>query len=78
MAMAASQGRPAKGIPTAKTRKSEGPGSRIIRDQTHGSLGNEHHLVGEAVGLQQGLPCSVAQPLQFGSLRSKPALYRDW
>ena len=61
----------------AEACQGEWPAAGIIADQAHRSFGNEHHLVGEAIGLQQGLACAVAQPLQMGALGGENALQRN-
>jgi len=71
---AAHQATPADGITTAKTRQSERPGVGIVGDQAHRTFGDEHHLVGETVGLKQGLPGAIAQPLELGPLGLQHAL----
>jgi hypothetical protein len=48
----AHQPAPADGLTAEQTGQGEGSACRVFTDQAHGSFGDEHHLVGEPVGLQ--------------------------
>ena len=72
----AHQPAPTDGLTSEQTRQGEGPACRVVPNQTHGSFGDEHHLVGKSVGLQQWLTGAVSQPFQLGPLGGQKVLKR--
>ena len=77
----AHQTHPAHGITGTEARQREGAAGGVVADQTHAALLDQQHLMGQAVGLEQGAPGAVALPLhlagqlppQCGGGRGQPA-----